>query len=39
MFLSEKKKQLVAENYDDKFLVNKCNTGVQSSVKTEVLAH
>lgn len=40
MFLSEKKQQqLVAENYDDKFLVNKCNTGVQSSVKTEVLAH
>lgn len=41
MFLSEKQQQqqLVAENYDDKFLVNKCNTGVQSSVKTEVLAH
>lgn len=37
MFLSEKK-QLVAENYDDRFLVNKCNTGVQSSVKIEVLA-
>lgn len=35
----KKKQQLVAENYDDKFLVNKCNTGVQSSVKTEVLAH
>lgn len=38
MFLSEKKQQLVAENYDEKFFLL-TNTGVHSSVKIEVLAH